>query len=212
LTYNENRNSWYINGQLVTRKRLNNLKINNMNNKLIIMSLLFAIFATSCSARKVQKSETKEDLTITEVATKKETTEQTKETETNVKVTTTSEINTENNLFTETTTIEPIDNSKPASTTDRKGNKVDLTNAKHTTTKITDLSKSNEKVNTLYEENKKELEAVKKELNEANSRITKLERKIDIKNTEIDGIKWWWWLILIVILYLFYRFIRLNDF
>jgi len=183
-----------------------------MKTKLIILSLLFSILGTSCGARKVQKSETKEDFKQTEVATKKETTEQTKETETNVKVTTSSDVNTENNVVTETTTIEPIDNSKPASTTDSKGNKVDLTNAKHTTTKIIDLSKSNEKVNNLYEENKKELETVKKELTEANNIITELERKIDIKNTETDGIKWWWWLILIVILYLFYRLIRLNDF
>lgn len=121
-----------------------------MKTKLIILSLIFTIFGTSCASRKVNKSEVKEEAT-TEQTVKEETT-----TNTNTKTTIVD--------TSETTEIEivPIDNSKPI---EYNGHKVINGTLKLSKKKNAITTNSSEKVSQIAKKEGKTTEQSKKRSN-----------------------------------------------
>lgn len=177
-----------------------------MKNKLIILSILFSILWTSCGARKVQKSETKEETKVEQTSTEVKTEVTQTETETNVKVVTETKVDTEKNVVSEVVEVTPIDNTKQSLYKDAKGNTYDITNAKYRNVKTTDLSKENkvtkEELNALL----KELENVKKDSELKNKIIAEQKKQLIDKQTEKESwFSWWWLLIILIVAYLSYR-------
>jgi hypothetical protein len=148
-----------------------------MKTKLIIMSLLFSILGTSCGARKTQKSETKEDLKVTKIATevKIETTTE------NTKIVDSSEI--------EEIEITPIDSTKEMVVDGKKYFNAKLKKVKR---------KNNIVVDKVVKVDKNEQKEVKT--------VVEQSKKTDVKNVERESwFSWWYIFWLILILYIAYR-------
>jgi PBP1b-binding outer membrane lipoprotein LpoB len=154
------------------------MNILNMKNKLIILSLIFTIFATSCASRKTDRKEQKQKIDFTEQLTEEVKTN----TETTTKVVDTSTI--------DEIEIVPIDSTKPI---EYNGHKVINGTLK--------LSKRKNNITTDKVEKvaKNESKAVKTEL--------KVNTQVREKETERkSGFNWWWLLFLIIpIAYLKYK-------
>jgi hypothetical protein len=149
-----------------------------MKNKLIILSLILSIFGTSCSTRKVNKSEVKETTEVNEIDTTKTVTN-TQKFERTVDTSTVSEIE-----------IVPIDITKPM-----------VINGKTYINAI--LKRKVTKLNKVVEIDTKVAQIQQKGVNKA----IKTERTIKEKQTERkSGFNWWWLLFLLIpIAYLKYK-------
>jgi preprotein translocase subunit SecF len=150
--------------------------------RFIFLAILLAM--TSCSARRVNKSETKEETKQTEVVT--EVVNQT--TNENTKIVDSSEI--------DEIEVTPIDSTKEMVIDGKKYFNAKIKKVKHKNNIVVDKIKivdynAQKDVNKVVEQNK----------------------QTNVKQTEKEAvIKWWWWIILIIILYLFFRYVRLNEF
>ena len=151
-----------------------------MKNKLIILSLIFTIFATSCASRKVDRKKQKQKIDFTE-----QVSEETKtDSQTTTKVIDTSTI--------DEIEIVPIDSTKPI---EYNGHKVINGTFK--------LSKRKNNITTDKVEKvaKNESKAVKTEL--------KVNTQVDENQTEAkSGFNWWWLLLLIPIYFVWRKFGR----
>jgi hypothetical protein len=149
-----------------------------MKNKLIILSLILSIFTTSCSTRKVAKSETKETTEVKSIDTTKKVTN-TQKFERSVDTSTVSEIE-----------IVPIDITKPM-----------IINGKTYTNAI--LKRKVTKLNKVVEIDTKVAQIQQKGVN--NSIV--IDKTIKEKQTERkSGVSWWWLLFLLIpIAYLKYK-------
>lgn len=177
-----------------------------MKTKLIILSLIFTIFATSCASRKVNKSEVKEEIKTEQTVKEEVKTDTKKETNTNVKEVTTVTTDKEKNVVKEVTEITPDDKTKPATVKLPNGQVIDITNAKYRNEKITDLSKEKNVSVKEYQLLQKHLELAKKQRNTAVQQNAELKRKLSDKQTEAKRPFSWWWLILVVgVGYLIYK-------
>jgi len=152
-----------------------------MKNKLIILSLILSVFATSCSTRKVSRTETKEKETV-----------EVKSVDSS-KIVTVTDTNTKIVDNTETNEIEvtPIDNTKPMVVNGKSYSNGILKIKATKVNKVVDLS---QKVSQI------EQKAVK---NESKLVREKTVKDKDIKRTSTS----WWWLLLLLIIpaYIFYR-------
>jgi hypothetical protein len=149
-----------------------------MKNKLIILSLILSIFATSCSTRKVAKSEVKETTEVKAIDTTKTVTN-TQKFERSVDTSTVSEIE-----------IVPIDITKPM-----------VINGKTYTNAI--LKRKVTKLNKVVEIDTKVAQIQQKGVNNS----TVIDKTIKEKETERkSGFNWWWLLFLLIpIAYLKYK-------
>ena len=147
-----------------------------MKNKLIILSLILSIFATSCSTRKVAKSEVKETTEVKAIDTTKTVTN-TQKFERSVDTSTVSEIE-----------IVPIDITKPM-----------IVNGKTYTNAI--LKRKVAKLNKVVEVDTKVAQIQRKGVNKA----IKTERTIKEKQTERESGFSWWWLLMLIPIYVIYR-------
>lgn len=117
--------------------------------------LLSVVFLVSCGARKTQKSEiTRNEKEQTEFSATDSSKVETNK-EANTKTTTTTEKEAGSDAVIETTTVEPIDPTKPASVIDEHGKKTELNNAKQTKQKK--AVQRDEKSKTVSNIDKKEL-------------------------------------------------------
>lgn len=148
-----------------------------MKTKLIILSLIFTIFGTSCASRKVNKSEVKEEIK-TEQTVKEETTTNTN---TNTTIVDTSE----------TTEIEivPIDITKP----------IEVNGKRYVNARLK-LSKKKNAITTNSKE--KVSQIAKKEVKAKSNKVVEVKQK----QTEAKRPFSWWWIILVVgVGYLIYK-------
>ena len=147
-----------------------------MKNKLIILSLILSIFSTSCSTRKVSKSEVKETTEVKEIDTTKTVTN-TQKFERSVDTSTVSEIE-----------IVPIDITKPM-----------VVDGKTYLTAI--LKRKVTKLNKVVEIDTKVAQIQQKGVNKA----IKTETTIKEKQTERESGFSWWWLLMLIPIYVIYR-------
>jgi hypothetical protein len=147
-----------------------------MKNKVIILSLILSIFATSCSTRKVNKTEVKETTEVKAIDTTKTVTN-TQKFERSVDTSTVSELE-----------IVPIDITKPM-----------IVNGKSYTNAI--LKRKVTKVNKVVELTEKVAQIKQNGVNKA----IKTERAIKEKQTERESGFSWWWLLLLIPIYVIYR-------
>lgn len=154
-----------------------------MKNKLIILSLLFAILGTSCGARKVQKSETKEETKVEQTSTEVKT-----------------EVTTENTKIVDSSEIDEIEITPIDSTKEMV-----VDGKKYFNTK---LKKINRKNNIVVD---KVVKIDKNEQKEVKTVVEKT-KQTTVKNVERESLFSWWyifWLILLLyIAYRIYRFIK----
>jgi cobalamin biosynthesis Mg chelatase CobN len=163
-----------------------------MKTKLILLS---AVLLIGCGTRKTNQ-------TKTNVYTKDVITDNTKtetKTDTNTKVTNNTETNKETGEVTETETLEPIDNTKPATYVDENGKSQSLNNTKKTKTKTTRKTNEKNKSNVITTERKKVAETIKKDVK------TKSKAKVQVKQkaTESNKGNFWNWIILILLIIAF---------
>ena len=149
-----------------------------MKNKLIILSLILSIFTTSCSTRKVNRTEVKETTEVKTIDTTKTVTN-TQKFERSVDTSTVSEIE-----------IVPIDITKPM-----------VINGKTYTNAI--LKRKVTKLNKVVEIDTKVDQIQQRGVNKA----IKIDKTIKEKQTERkSGFNWWWLLFLLIpIAYLKYK-------
>jgi preprotein translocase subunit SecF len=148
----------------------------------IFLAILLAM--TSCSARKTAKSQTKEETKQTEVVTEVVT----QTTNENTKIVDSSEI--------DEIEVTPIDSTK----------EMVIDGKKYFNAKIKKVKRKN---NIVVDKIKIVDYNAQKDVN----KVVEQTKKTNVKQTEKEAvIKWWWWIILIIILYLFFRYVRLNDF
>jgi preprotein translocase subunit SecF len=148
----------------------------------IFLAILLAM--TSCSARKVAKSETKEETKQTEVVT--ETVNQT--TNENTKIVDSSEI--------DEIEVTPIDSTKEMVIDGKRYFNVKIKKVRRKNNIVVD------KVKIVDYNAKKDAK-----------KVVEQTKQTEVKQTEKEAvIKWWWWIILIIILYLFFKYVRLNEF
>jgi hypothetical protein len=148
-----------------------------MKHKLIILSLILSIFTTSCSTRKVSKSETKETTEVKEIDTTKTVTN-TQKFERSVDTSTVNEFE-----------IVPIDITKPM-----------IVNGKSYTNAI--LKRKVTKVNKVVEIDTKVAEIEQKGVSNDVKRVIETEvKQTERKNTKL----WWLWLLLLIPIYFIYR-------
>lgn len=148
-----------------------------MKTKLIILSLIFTIFGTSCASRKVNKSEVTEE-TKTEQTVKEE-------------VKTDSNTNTTIIDTSETTEIEivPIDNTKP----------IEVNGKRYVNARLK-LSKKKNAITTNSSE--KVSQIAKKEGKTKYNKVVEVKQK----QTEAKRPFNWWWIILVIgVAYLIYK-------
>jgi len=162
------------------------------------ITILTALILIGCGTRKTQKSLTKsESETKTEVTVNERTLTETKE-ESNVNISTKTETNKETNETIKTTNVKPIDNTKPATYKDAKGNLIDLTNSELTTTET--IRKAKEMIADLKDvvANEKVTKNEEKDLNIKGKNETEASDLNKNGNTHRTNVgKWWQWLIFI---------------
>jgi len=158
-----------------------------MKNKLILLS---TILLFSCGTRKVENK--KIDVTTKEVTIDKSITET--KADTNVKITTNTETNKETGEVTETETLEPIDNTKPATYIDENGKSQSLNNAKKTKTKTKRKTNENKKANIVVDKVEK---VAKKQQNDIKTK-SKVSVQTKDKSTVSDKGNFWNWILLII--------------
>lgn len=134
----------------------------------LIFVLLF--WMCSCGARKLQKSQSKEETKTT--VTDNSTTQS--NTDTNVKTTTTVKVDDKNENVTEETIIEPVDASKESFVIGKDGTKVVLNNAKKIVRKTT--QKNNTKTELFGNSEQLKKEAVKEQKVIKQESISKKEK------------------------------------
>lgn len=146
-----------------------------MKTKLIILSLIFTIFGTSCASRKVNKSEVKEEIK-TEQTVKEEVKT---DTDTNTTIVDTSE----------TTEIEivPIDNSKP----------IEVNGKRYVNARLK-LSKKKNAITTNSSE--KVSQIAKKEGKTKSNKVVEVKQS-EAKRP----FNWWWIILVIGVAYLIYK-------
>lgn len=132
---------------------------------------VFLLSMCSCGARKVNKSQSKEENTQT--VTDNSTIE--KQSETNVKTTTTVKVDDKNQTVTEETILEPADNTKESFVIEKDGTKVILNNSKKTVRKTTKSNNTATIKESLTVENKKE--AFKEQKAVERKKVSKKETK-----------------------------------
>lgn len=146
-----------------------------------IVVVCFLMSVTSCSSRKVNKSEVKEEAT-TEQTIKEETTTNT---DTNTKIVDTSE----------TTEIEfiPVDNTKPILIDGKKYDNVIV-------------RRVNKKNNVVTVENEKVSQIAKKEGKTKSNKVVEVKQK----QTEAKRPFFWWWIILVVgvVIFIYRKYLR----
>jgi len=158
--------------------------------------ILTALILIGCGTRKTTKSLTKsESETKTEIAIVDKTVVETKS-ESNVNVSTKTETNKETNETIKTVNIKPIDNTKPATYIDAKGNVIDLTNSELTTTETTRKAKEVVKDSAVVGSNEKLYKNEEKDINIKGDEEKKDSNLNKVGNTERTGYgKWYHWLI-----------------
>jgi hypothetical protein len=147
-----------------------------MKNKLIILSLILSIFGTSCSTRKVSKTEVKETTEVKAIDTTKTVTN-TQKFERSVDTSTVSEIE-----------IVPIDITKPM-----------IVNGKSYTNAI--LKRKVTKLNKVVEIDTKVAQIQQKGVSNEVKQVIQTE----VKQTERKSFLNWWWLLLLIPIYFIYR-------
>jgi uncharacterized protein YcfL len=170
-----------------------------MKTKLILLSALLLI---GCGGtRKTQNEKT--NVHTKDVITDNKKTET--KTDTNTKVTNNTEINKETGEVTETETLEPIDNTKPATYIDENGKSQSLNNTKKTKTKTTRKTNEKTKANTNVVEHKKVAETIKKDVK------TKSKAKVQVKQKSTESNKgnlWNWIILMLLIVYVIWLILR----
>lgn len=168
---------------------------------LILLTIFLTIGLCSCGARKKEKSNLTEIVKTEEV--KKET--ETEKEDTNVQKTEETKTNSQTGTTTKKITTRPIDPTKPATVTDKKGNKTKLDNAElveeETTTNNSTIT---DQKSALDIKAKKERTRI---LEEQRKVATKKEE--EILNLKRDKFSMWnflWLLIPAGIVFLIYRF------
>jgi len=164
------------------------------------LAYVLMVSTCSCSARKVQKSVSKEE-------TKSTVTDNSKTElviDTNVKTTTTEKTDDKNETVTEETEYAPQDASKESFVIEKDGTKVILNNVK----KI--VRKTTQKNNTVTASNTESQESKKKSITEQKSARQVLDSKKENSSKQIDKkafspFNLLWFLIPIGIIYVFYR-------
>jgi len=147
-----------------------------MKNKLIILSLILSIFATSCSTRKVAKSEVKETTEVKAIDTSKTVTN-TQKFERSVDTSTINEIE-----------IVPIDITKPI-----MFGKTEVRNGI--------LRLKTTKVNKVVEIDTKVAEIESKGVSRSEKKVIEVKKKETERNSFFN----WWWLLLLIPIYFVYR-------
>lgn len=174
--------------------------------RLLVSLLVIALFAlaTSCGARKTNKSQSKEE-THSNVTDNSKTE---KKSETNVKTTTTVNVDDKNETVTEETIYEPKDPAKESFVIEKDGTKTVLNNAKktvkRTTQKNNTKSETKQYVNSDIKSNIKEQKAI--ESKEVSTKEVK-EKEVDKKQFNplvliITGVGV---LVLLCVIYLLYK-------
>jgi xanthine dehydrogenase iron-sulfur cluster and FAD-binding subunit A len=147
-----------------------------MENKLIILSLILSIFSTSCSTRKVNRTEVKETTEVKTIDTTKTVTN-TQKFERSVDTSTVNEFE-----------IVPIDITKPM-----------VVNGKTYTNAI--LKRKVTKLNKVVEIDTKVAEIESKGVSNEVKQVIQTE----VKQTERKNFLNWWWLLLLIPIYFIYR-------
>jgi FtsZ-interacting cell division protein ZipA len=141
-----------------------------------LLAFVFLVSMCSCGARKVNKSQSKEETTQT--VTDNSTSE--KQSESNVKETTAVKTDDKNETVTEETIYEPNDPAKESFMIEKDGTKVVLNNIKKTVKKTT--QKNNTAVSSSSERTEKQNNASKEQKAVTNTNTTKKE----IKSKQVD--------------------------
>lgn len=172
------------------------------------LGLLACIILVSCSgARTVAKSNysIKEESKTTEVGIDTSKTEKVAVKEENVVKT--NEVSETEEEVTTTTTIKPVDPTKPATAIDEKGNKTELNNSEIITTSKASKRNKNQKedLHQAKSENTKQTE--KKGVATTKAAETKKDNSGGSKDTWSLKISWWWLLLLLipVAVYVYYK-------
>ena len=158
-----------------------------MKNKLIISSLIYATFATSCASRKVQKSETEVKTEVT--TTVKDTTSKVSETKKIEQVFS----------FTDELEITPIDTSKAIEVVDNNGNKQTYFNAK-IKRKQTQVNKSVDTEIKVAENGSKVAETKSKQTVKHQTKETEKEA--------VSFLDYFWIILLLILIVLIYKFYK----
>jgi len=172
----------------------------NRSTSILLLIITYAIIISSCGARHVKKSESKEE-------TKNELIDNStieKKSGTNVKTTITIKADDKNETVTEEMTISPEDNAKEAFIIEKDGTKTVLNNAKKTVKKTTQKNNTQTKKigNSELVQNSviKEQKSVK-----AVVVAKKQENSKQIDKKELSPFNLLWLLIPVLIIYVFYR-------
>jgi hypothetical protein len=172
-----------------------------MNKTYIILLIILVSIMISCGAR---KSETKKENTnaTTNISSKEE--EKTSET-LNVKVKSDVSVSEDGFIRTRTTTITPIDNSKPAEIVDKHGKKLNISNSKYVEEEREEIIKKNKKDNTITSISDIKNEDTSKSLKVDSEYNNKSKEKVTEKESSF---RWYFLFIPIVLLagcYAYYK-------
>lgn len=169
----------------------------------IIYGLLFftlLVSMCSCGARKVNKTQSKEETTQT--VTDNSTVE--KKSETNVKTTKTVNVDDKNETVTEETIYEPKDPAIESFIIEKDGTKVVLNNTKKTVKKTT--QKNNTQTNKVENSETKQNDAFKEQ--KSVKEVVEYKKENKSKETKKENFNWlslWWIYIIILCLLYFFR-------
>jgi hypothetical protein len=158
-----------------------------MKNKLIILSLIYATFATSCASRKVNKSETEVKTEVT--TTVKDTTSKVSETKKREQVFS----------FTDELEITPIDTTKAIEVIDSNGNKQTYFNAK--------IKRKQTQVNKSVDTEIKVAENASK-VGETKAKQTVKQQTKETEKTPVSFWNYLWIVLLLLLIVGIYRFYK----
>ena len=159
----------------------------------------------SCGAKKQHSEKEKESSSVEVVdrSTDDSKIEKKEESETNVKRSEETIVNNQDHTVTKKETIEPVDNTKPASYKDESGKMQELNNSKKTTETTTkkNNTKSESKVNTEVAEKKSKDSIGEQKKNNNIIANGKAERTKKVDDLDQKQFNWFslWWLYLIII-------------
>jgi len=146
------------------------------------LTLLLLLILTSCSSTQKTKSKSVEEIKTESLVQIGDKTEITENKENNTLTTKKTETNEETGEVIETETVEPMDNSKPATTTDENGKTQTLNNAKKTKSKTTRKSKKAIKDSVVINNSEKVAKNEQKDVK------TVVEAKVEKRNLEANKI------------------------
>lgn len=173
----------------------------NQNLRLVIffaIVILLSLLINSCSVKK-DKSTAKEEVKLEQADKSK--IDKSEEINSNIKVSETTTVNNQDQTTTVEETVEPIDTSKPATYTDKSGNKQELNNTKKTT-------KTTVKNNNTVTDSKKDsiatTQSSKKESEQKDlqNKAAAAKKASNLNVKKDSSISWsWLWVLLALVVY-----------